>query len=185
MTKFILHGGDTSDKNSDNNYFFRELVNGLADKITILLCYFSSEKSEWEMKSKQDITRITKLNPKKKLTFLTADSRKLKVQLAKSDVFYMRGGDTQMLLETLQKTPNFKNILDNKTIAGSSAGAYALAKYFYSISRKQVFEGLGFLNVQCTCHFTPENKKAIESLKKHSKLPIIVLPNYKSLVLYT
>ncbi len=50
MTKYILHGGETSVNNEHNKKFYQEWVKDFeADVVPkILLVYYSREKSEWE-----------------------------------------------------------------------------------------------------------------------------------------
>ena len=50
MTKYILHGRFTKEKNSLNKSFFREFCKDLPKKATILQVYFAQEAKDYEWK---------------------------------------------------------------------------------------------------------------------------------------
>jgi len=98
---------------------------------------------------------------------------------------YMRGGSTAKLLSDLEKTPNLKDLLEGKTIAGSSAGAYAICKYSLSNESGEFRDGLGFLNMKCYCHHRNGEEENLRKLLEYKEdLPIITLPDYKWVVIY-
>ncbi|MBU0975254.1 MAG: Type 1 glutamine amidotransferase-like domain-containing protein [Patescibacteria group bacterium] len=192
MTKFILHGGESSKPNPDNRYFFRLFTQGLTGKVKILLNYFSQPEEKWSDKSKQDISGIKKNNLGKELDFEIADSNCFEVQLQDADILHMRGGNIFLLLEQLKKYKNFFDLIKCKTVIGSSAGAYAVAKY-YTLPRyyygqtinRQIQRGLGILDIKIHCHHKPTDQVIVNKLKKSGEdLDIIVLPKYKSVIMY-
>lgn len=185
MTKFILHGGDTSEANPDNNNFFAEMTRGTKGKTLVLLNYFSRKDSDVERCAKQDKKRIIQLSKNKNLDFEIANSQTITQQLKRAQIMYMRGGDTSKLLKVMSKIPNLHKLLKNKIIAGSSAGVYALAKYYWSNSKRAIGKGLGVLNFKVYCHYKPEDTKIIKKLLAYKEnLPILTLPNYKWVVIF-
>lgn len=186
MTKYILHGGYTREPNSDNDTFFREMTQGLTGKVSVLLNYFATvEEPRNEQYFKEEKERLLQNSENKDLEFEIAKVDKLKEQLEKADVMYIRGGSSKKLLEAISKTPNLEKLFEGKTIAGSSAGAYALSKYFWNNDSGKLREGLGILNIKCFCHYKTEDKEDLKKLLEYKEnLPIITLPDYKWVVLY-
>ena len=183
MTKFILHGGYTSTKNELNRTFYEEIARDVPEGGAILLCYFATQDEDNSTRFKEDSERITKQSHGKNFTFLFANEKDFIEQLEKSHALYMRGGSTPRLLEIIKKYPEFKRSLNGKTIAGSSAGAYAIGSYspFHDDeSGGEVREGLDLLPLRVVCHYEspdlPPNPKALASLKNIAQdLELILL----------
>lgn len=188
MTKFILHGGDTRELNSDNNSFFGEMTQGFKGKVKILLCYFSRKDDDITRCFEQDKKRFLQNSKNKNLKFEIADQKILKEQLVRSDVFYMRGGETAKLLKKLSSTKNLIRLFDGKVVAGSSAGAYVLSKYYWNHGESSLNEfsrGLGIIKVNTLCHYEQERSDIVSKFLKYKKdLPLLALPNYKWAIIY-
>ncbi len=185
MTKYILHGGNTFEKNNDNNNFFREMTLGLEGRIRILLNYFSRQESEIDKLAKQDEQRLLRYSKNKDLEFQVAEIEIFEKQLRWADIMYMRGGSTELLMKKLRKVKNIERLFEGKVIAGSSAGAYALSKYYYANDSKMLGKGLGILNIKCYCHCKPEDTKVIRKFMAYKEeLPLILLPNYKMQIIH-
>lgn len=185
MTKFILHGGNTQEINSDNKSFFREIAFGMPKNALILLNYFSREDNDAGRCAEQDRQNILKNSEKKNLVFEVARPETLEKQLRKAHVMYMRGGNTKKLIAKLSLAPNFNKLIQNKTIAGSSAGVYVLSKYYWSNDRRKIENGLGILDIKAYCHYKPTDTNIINRLLAYKeKMPLLVLPNYKWVIFY-
>ncbi len=173
MTKFILHGGYTSDDNEDNKNFFKEVTKSAKQ---ILCIYFAKEKNRWEEAFEND---------KKKTNFknlILANEEEIENQIKEADTIWIRGGDTDLLKEKLSKI-NFKELIKGKTIAGSSAGVYVLVKYYFSNNKRKLGKGFGILNIKAFCHFTEKDRSNLEKLKQYKEeIETIVLPDYKYVV---
>lgn len=49
MTKYILHGGETSNITKNNELFFKQFTATVnKSQIKILMCYWSRQKNEWD-----------------------------------------------------------------------------------------------------------------------------------------
>lgn len=185
MTKYILHGGNTREVNPDNDSFFQEMTLGGKGKTLVLLNYFSREDNEIEELAKQDKQRFLLNSKNKELEFEIAQPEIFAEQLKKAYVMYMRGGETDKFKEKLSRTSNIEKLFKNKVIAGSSAGVYVLSKYYWGNDNAKIGEGLGILNFKAFCHYQPKDIDIIEKLLQHKEdLPLLVLPNYKWVVLY-
>ena len=187
MTKYILHGGETSRPSEDNKKFFFEMTNGLADPVKILCVYFSREKENWDRLFNQDKESFSSASPTKVLEFTRAedDPKIFKEQLQDADVIYMRGGNTDKLIETLKPIENFGELIQNKVVSGSSAGACALSRYFHTgAADSKVREGLGILQIKTFVHYAEEKHKDLQDLEASGEeLPIYKIPEEKFFII--
>ncbi len=186
MTTFVLHGGFTSAKNELNAGFYKEFSKYVPNGANILLIYFARDNNEIPELFEQDKSNILEQAENKKFTFILASPDAFMEQVKEADVLYMRGGDTDKLLTVLKQYPDFEKMIRGKVVIGSSAGAYVLAKYYYSGSKGGVYEGLGLLPVRVTCHYESEimkreaDKKGVDILGKYpGNLELIVLKDYE------
>lgn len=185
MIKYILHGGNSREVNPDNNSFFREMTLTSKGKTLVLLNYFSREDSEIEELAEQDKQRILQNSHNQDLEFEIAVPERLSEQLSRVNIMYMRGGETDKLTEKMKLTPNLVQLFNNKVIAGSSAGVYVLSKYYWGNDSAKLGTGLGILNFKTYCHYKPEDNEIMQKLLTYKEqLPLLVLPNYKWVVLY-
>lgn len=69
------------------------------------------------------------------------------------NAIYFRGGRTGDLIRLLDKNVGWQKELYGKTLAGSSAGADTIAKYYYNLDSLAVEEGLGMLPVKVLVHY--------------------------------
>ena len=187
MTKYILHGGFTRPDNELNRTFYEEIARDVPDGGTILLCYFASQSDDNTEKFTEDSRRLREQSRGKNFIFLLADEVGFSDQLKQADALYIRGGSTPRLLGALKKYPNLEENLNSKTIAGSSAGAYAIGRYsaFHDDeSGGKIREGLGILPLRVVCHYEstdlPPNPKALSSLIELAQdLELVVLRDFE------
>lgn len=76
MTKYMLHGGNTSDKNKHNDSFFTEIGNSASKGGTILLNYFSRD-DDWNKLADGDKEKILRNSKNKNFKFEIAQSSTL------------------------------------------------------------------------------------------------------------
>ena len=135
MTKYILHGGYERKDNELNNSFYREIAEDLPASATLLLVYFASEDEDQEATFKEQANRIREIVGKD-LNIELASEGKFLEQVEQADAVHFRGGNTPKLLSVLRRYPELPTLLrTKKVVSGSSAGAYALAKYGLLILR--------------------------------------------------
>jgi peptidase E len=186
MTKYILHGGFTSAENNLNRTFYAEIAKDVPDRGTVLLVYFAGSDEEVEGKFEQDKGRILAGANGRSLNIIIATRENFIEQVRNAASIYMRGGDTDMLQNALKEYPEFKDAIQGKTVAGSSAGAYVLSTYRYSSRRHRVRDGLGILPIKVICHYLSEHRDfqsvedPIKVMKHHNEdLPLVVLKDYE------
>ena len=171
MTKYILHGGYTRIKNKFNEKFFKEILLDFKKSTHVLLVLFARPDSEWSALEKREKDHLAKSRPDLKLVFETANDKTdiLERQIKYADVIYILGGENEPLQKQLRRVNYLKSLLKGKVVVGSSAGAYAFSKYYYSHEDKGIFEGLGILPIKVLAHYTPRLGKKLEELKAHKE----------------
>ena len=186
MTKFILHGGATKKTVPGNQQFFREIISGFNGKVKLLLIYFARKNEEWPRLLADDQKNFQRdlIGGEINLELADADPVIFEKQLEKTDAIYVRGGDTEQLLEKIKTVSNFSELIKNKIYAGSSAGAYLVAKYYYSNEKNGIGEGLGILPIKVFAHWSNDQKEALAKLKSvGGDLPIYKIPETEYVVL--
>ncbi|TAJ12914.1 hypothetical protein EPO56_03775 [Patescibacteria group bacterium] len=184
MTKFILHGGYTREPNELNRTFFTELAKDVPNNGTILLVYFASTDDNIDTRFEEHRKMILENITPNTVTVLLANEKDFIHQVNIADAIFLNGGNTDKLLKTLENYPDFKNEIEGKTIAGSSAGAYTLARYGASHSLKEMRRGLGIVPIRLICHFEsetlPPSKTSVEMLIGTSpELELVTLKDYE------
>ena len=186
MTRYLLHGGNTSDDNAINNKFFKMIADPVPKNGLIILNYFARVPTEVKKCFNQDKEAIVNASKRKDIRFEIADIKKQEEQIKECDVLYLRGGWTQWLVKGLGKIKGLENLLKGKTVAGSSAGVYVLSKHYCGNTKNKLEDGLGILNLKTRCHYTKmDDKKVIPKLLEHgSKVPVLTIPDYETVVFY-
>ena len=105
-------------------------------------------------------------------------------ELKEADAVFFNGGDTRKLLAQLRTCPDLQSYVENKTVAGSSAGAYALAAYGASHTEKIVRSGLGFVPLRVICHYEsqtlPPSSESVTMLEQTAQnLELVHLKDYE------
>ncbi|MFH1766618.1 MAG: hypothetical protein ABH826_00790, partial [Patescibacteria group bacterium] len=129
MAKFILHGGGTSDISANNEHFFEEMVDCVPDGGSILCVYFSRNENDWNRLFEEDQDRFRQAAHSKIISIEMALLDTFLRQSPSADLIYFRGGDMDLLEIKIRAIPSFKEILEGKNLAGSSAGAYLISTY--------------------------------------------------------
>lgn len=152
MIKYILVGGYLHKASDGGKAFCEELVKGINKKpVRILDCIFARNLEDWESVLEKDKEFFNKFITNFELQL--ADPEKFTEQVKNSDVIYLKGGYTRKIMELLSKNLDWIKELDGKVLAGTSAGADAIAKYYTVLSTKRVGEGLGLLPVKFIPHW--------------------------------
>ena len=153
MTKYILHGGFTRVDNNQNNLFFAEFLKDVKNNGKVLLVFFAAEGDRIDSLFADIVRQCESQLNGRQVTFIQATLETFGEQLKESDAIYLHGGNTPTLISVLKNYPNLEEMFSGKIIAGSSAGAYALATLGTSHTEEHIREGLGFLPIRLVCHF--------------------------------
>lgn len=152
-TKIILVGGYPRKAADGGKAFCEELVAGCAEPVKILDCLFARPAENWEKAYREDKEFFERHLPGKRLEVILAQPKTFIEQIRWAHTIYIRGGETTRLLEILATLPHWTHELTGKTLAGSSAGAEALSKYFYYLDTLTMEEGLGLLPIKFIPHY--------------------------------
>ena len=151
MTKYILVGGRVHGAEDGGKSFVYQLVKGIHHKPKILICLFAVEKELWQERFKGDQEFFGKFLTDFELEL--ADENKFSEQVKNNDILFIRGGYTQSLMELLTKNISWIKELNEKVVAGTSAGAEAIAKYYFVTKTKRNGDGLGLLPLKFIPHW--------------------------------
>lgn len=153
MTKYILIGGYVHKAEDGGKAFCEELVKdfNLDRPIRILNCLFARAENFWSDKIKENEKFFSKYI--KSFELILADPLKFAEQVKNSDVVYIQGGYTDPLMKKLLENNEWIKYIDGKTIAGTSAGGDAIAKYYCVLKTKRVGDGLGLLPIKFIPHW--------------------------------
>lgn len=184
MTKFILHGGFTRVDNKLNTGYYYEITRDLKKDSKVLVVPFSREIKEYGDVLEQEKEKLLNSAGNKQLEIQLASEDNFIEQVKKTDALVIRGGDTLKLIRVLKQYPDFADFIKDKVVAGSSAGAYILSKYYHSADSGKINEGLGILPLRIICHFASDQfdvtEKAIAAINKHpNNLELVVLKDYE------
>ncbi len=184
MTKYVLHGGETSVPSEDNNTFFNEIVKDLEEPINFLCVYFASKKEKWLKLFEQDKKHFLDLQKQFEFILAEDDIDKFIQQIKFANVVYLRGGKDDYLTEVLGKIDNLRDLFKDKVVGASSAGANVLSLQYYSSSKGCVKEGLGILKIKVFCHYNEDKIEQLKELKAHDEnIKVYILPEQKHIVL--
>ncbi|MEX0918144.1 MAG: Type 1 glutamine amidotransferase-like domain-containing protein [Candidatus Paceibacterota bacterium] len=185
-TKYILHGGYTRYDNELNRSFFQELTKDVPNGGTVLIVLFATEEEKMEEYFGNFREKFDEHAGGKNIHYVQATKKDFLKQIKSADAIYIQGGDTEKLKRTLNEYSEFAYLIQGKTVAGSSAGAYVLSTYYYTNSQNKVLEGLGILPVRTVCHYqseihpAPDGVDPILDLNQFDKsLELVVLKDFE------
>lgn len=177
MTKYFLHGGMTGVPCENNDNYYKEIMRSVSGPVKVLLVYFATENDKWNELAEWQKNKFMAQACGERIAFEIAsdDVEKFAKQVKWCDIVYIRGGSTPMLQMQLERVSHLPELFKGKVVAGSSAGAIVLAKYYYDQDNDQIFEGLDLLHVKMITHYLSTGQ--YETTSKKDKLKI--LENYK------
>lgn len=161
-TKIIVSGGYANEVNPENTKFFTEIVSNTPDELSILIILFAKPEEEWNKKSQQVIDQFERLEKSKNIKYTIATHYGLEDQLDESDIIYIHGGNTALLIKSIQQHPDFIEKIKGKIVAGESAGTYLLSTCFYSKTLSEIRDGLGIIPIKVICHFEGKNDNKLD-----------------------
>ncbi len=180
-TKFILHGGFAPGRKQQDDKFFQEILEDVPDIANILLVYFAEPDEKVQLRTEQDKEEFERNNHSKELHFKVTSETTFEKDCTWAHAIYLHGGKTLKIMESLEKYPNIKQMLSGKTIAGDSAGAHALGKWFYSKNSKVTGKGLGILPLKVMAHYEDTMPDPLANLE--SQLETVLMHEYETRVI--
>lgn len=152
MTKYILNSGNTKSFPEKEQTYYQEILKGPSKNPRILSCFFAQPREDWEERflTQSENFRGRTLLPD--LSIELAFPKTFEKQVRQSDIIIFHGGDDHLLHYWLSKF-DLSSLVEGKTVAGSSAGANVLCKYFWTCDWREAMDGLGLLPIKFIPHF--------------------------------
>ncbi len=182
--KYILVGGYPWKAPDEGKSFWLEMAKGFKEPIKVLECLFARPKESWQKAFEEDENNVAKHLKDKEVILEMANEENFSEQVKGSDAIYIRGGNEEKYtLEILKKNKDWIKNLSGKVLAGTSAGADLMSKYYYNLDTLQICEGLGILPIKVIVHWQSDYNapnidwdKAYQELKNYKEdLPIVTL----------
>lgn len=178
-TRVMLHGGNTERMTAKNATFYKEIIDSV-DKATVhVLCvYFARPEHRWQDSYAEDQTQFGAVQTGKQIVTTLAAYDSFERDIEQTDVIFINGGTKGHLKETLLQigVERVRQLTDGKIIAGASAGANMLARYYYSSVIDGVREGIGFIDAKVFTHYSSEKSAKLEELKAYGDgLPVVAV----------
>ncbi len=173
MTKYILVGGYPHKTEDGGRKFFQSLLENHTEPVKLLECLFARPEDDWEESFLQDKNKLQTLGLGIGVDMKCATEANFLEEVKWADAIYFRGGDID-LVNVLAKYKGWENLLEDKTVAGSSMGAYMLSEYYYDITSLDIKSGLGLVDVKVVVHFNSSEynvdwEKASIELREYKK----------------
>jgi peptidase E len=164
MTKYILQGGGMKEFSFKKYINLWKLLKLIPRKSKVLMVFFARPKEDWEMLHNKTKNSSFVLG-RGDIDYVLAsnDTVEFIKQIKECDVISFRGGSTPILQKKLEEISDFRQLLHDKIIIGSSAGALVFAKYYYDQDYDRIFEGLNFLNLKIITHYKSKGEYASTS----------------------
>lgn len=153
MTKYILNSGGLRNNPEGHKKYLAEIVKDLGNNPKILLCFWAQKREDWEMAFAEKSESLNTLMPDGvKANFSMAIPSEFAGQVENNDAIVIYGGDDVLIKYWLSQF-DLEKIFEGKVIAGSSAGADVLVKYFWACDWRQCMDGLGIINIKFVAHY--------------------------------
>ncbi len=176
MPKLYLLGGENVFRRSSmevNEQAFKDAGEPLA------ILVFSWARASFDNSYKKRKTTVDYFRNLGANTITFADysdsNKTLNEKMANSNLIYLTGGQTSVLIERLRKM-DVDRLIHNYsgTIVGRSAGALALCRKCIitcrSNSKSKIINGLGLADLTLKVHYKPEKDLVLEQLSKQGKI---------------
>jgi len=118
---------------------------------------------------------------------LTDSLKIIKEKMESSDLIYLPGGDSKLLIKRLKKVDSLiKNY--NKVIIGNSAGAHALCKKFIGMKGRdgreenEILPGMDLIDFAIVVHYEDKHAKDLVKISDKLNMPIYAIPEQCALV---
>ncbi len=155
MTKYILVGGYVQKGARGGQDFCDAFVKDLPRDSQVLICPFARPEDAWQNSFEERRNFFLKFIDREDLSYENAQPEIFSKQCRESSAIFFMGGDSEArLMKYATKDTSWmsKKVLENKTLAGTSAGAYALSRYYYDITDYTIKSGLGLAKVKSIVH---------------------------------
>jgi hypothetical protein len=153
MTKYILAGGNERRSEAYGERLAREVCKGRMGPLKILSSFFADPTPwQWEVRYR-DWGPWFKQYFGSDVSYDYAQPETFSAQVRASDVVYLHGGDNETIFSSLRAYADFEEMVQDKIVIGSSAGANYLSELYWTRSKRQVAHGSGILPLGVMVHY--------------------------------
>lgn len=160
------------------------------DVVRFLCIYFARPEARWEDSYAHDRSILAALGKEvgidTKTKLATYDMDELIEGITDCDVIFINGGFRGRLKDTLLAIGlhNFRQMISGKTLAGISAGANILSRYYYSQGVDDIREGIGLLKIKLLTHYEKDMAGQMKKLLDYKEdLPIVTIAEEEYIVM--
>lgn len=183
MTRYILHGGNTSKECQSNRDWYARFTEGEKSLRTILMCMWARDPKKAEEVIRRDQKRIQEYAQEKvRIQYLIPETpEEFLQQVPGADVVYFSAGEyPETLLKKMKKVTELGHHLDNRLVMASSAGTFLLTEHSinsFTTQPQNIHTGMGVLpfNVLCHADIDDQLELKIDLIKQKSDKPILLL----------
>ena len=180
MTHFFLHGWKATIDSEKNKKFFQTLCR--YGKNILIFPFGFDREEEWYIEYEN---RFIENSLDKKLSVVCAhrDTPSLIEQIRNSDILFFSGGKPYKHFDVINTIEQFKELIKEKIIAGTSWWAIMRAQAYYSANAENCREGNGYIPIKLIAHrwsdkhpwiSWEEREKLLDTFWE--KLPIYTIP---------
>jgi len=184
MKRLILVGGRPWE-GTEAKRLVSAILRDSGASVNIALCLFAVPERDRDQTRSWNIDRFSHYCDPKRLHWKVLATEDFAATSSWAHIIYIPGGATHVLREQLASYPELDRLWDNKTIAGSSAGAVSLCTQYVYLQNKTFGEGLGWVPVSAIPHYrdafedyTDQDWSYLEAelLKRRPDLPVVGIP---------
>jgi peptidase E len=151
MTTFVLAGGNDRAHPSFGQNLSKLIIEQVKNP-RILSCFFASPESEWQER-KNSWYDWFKNNISADFNYGMSTKEHFADEISNANIIFLHGGDNELLFKQLSNFDNLAELLKDKLIIGSSAGANVLAVKYWTRSKSQVGRGLSIIPYGVMSHY--------------------------------
>jgi peptidase E len=178
MAKLYFLGGEDLTKRDSKEINKRAFIDAGGAPIALVFIGWTSKSSDKSEKYRRIITEYFEELGASEIVFaeLADSTEAIAAKMDRSDLVYLPGGDTRVLIERLKKTKVDALLRKyGKTIIGNSAGALALCRDCLIVKNSGSLEtlilpGVGLVDFCVDVHYNSSKDKELEELSKKRKI---------------
>lgn len=183
MIQFYLHGGYIRIDTEKNRTLFREVLKQ-CPKVhpKVLIVPFARSFEKWDELFCQVSDQFARQSEIKQCSCVCASYEHIWEEIEQADIICIIGWNTERLQSKMSILNNLRELLNNKIVIGSSAGALMFASYYYENDTNEYFQGLWILPVGMICHWENQENELAHIKKYWWVNEILCIPEWDFII---